>query len=101
MFVSNHQPVGIAIKRNPDIGAPGKHLVAHLFGGESAAFAIDVEPVWSDAEREHFGTQFPEHRWGHLIGSTECAIDDDSEPVKPQAARKALLDELDITTAGV
>ncbi len=101
MLVGNDQPIGVAVERDPDIGAPRQHLATHLLGHQRPAFAVDVEPVRRHPEREDFGAQFPEYRRRHLVAGAVSAIDDDAQAVEPQPAREALLDELDVAAAGV
>ena len=85
-LVGDDQPVGVAIERDADIGAPRQHLAPHLLGRQGAAIAVDVEPVGRDADREHLGAEFPEHGRRNLVGGAVRAIDDDPQPVEPQAA---------------
>ena len=47
-LVGDDQPVGVAVERDADIGAPRQHLPPHLLRRERAAFAVDVEPVRRD-----------------------------------------------------
>ncbi len=101
VFVGHDQPVGVAIERDPDIGAPRQHLPAHLLGRQRTAFAVDVEPVRRHRDREHLGAEFPEHGRGDLVGRAVRAIDDHAQPVEPQPFGKALLDELDIAAGRI
>ena len=78
-LVGDDQPVGIAVERDADIGAPRQHLAPHLFGRQRAAFAVDVEAVGRDAEREDLGAELPEHGRGDLVGGAVRAIDDDAQ----------------------
>ena len=100
-LVGDDQSVGIAIERNPDIRAPRQNLAPHLFGRQRTAFAVYVEAVGRDAEREDFGAELPEYRRGDLVAGAVCAIDDDAQPVQPQSAGKALFDEFDIAAARI
>ncbi len=100
-LVGDDQPVGVAVERDADVGAPRQHLAPHVFRRQRAAFAVDVEAVGRDRDREHLGAQFPEHGRRDLVGGAMRAIDDDAQPVEPQPFRKALLDELDVAAGRV
>src|SRR6185369_7663153 len=82
-------------------GAPREHLTPHLLGRERAAFAVDVQPVRRDRDREHLGAKLPEHGRGNLVGGAIRTIDDNPQPVEPEPFREALLDEFDIAAAGI
>ena len=100
-FVSDDQPVGIAVEGDPDIGAACQHLAPHLLGRQGSALAVDIETIGRHPEREHLGTEFPEYRRCDLIRGAVRAIDNDAQPVEPQPARKALLDEFDVAAARI
>jgi len=100
-LVGDDQSVGIAIEGNPDIRPPRQNLAPHLFGRQRTAFAVYVEAVGRDAEREDLGAELPEYRRGDLVAGAVCAIDDDAHPVQPQSAGKALFDEFDIAAARI
>ena len=96
LLVDDHDPVGVAVERDADVGA---HL-AHL-GGESgrrgrADLAVDVEAVGLDADRDHLGAEFPQRLRRDLVGGAVGAIDDDAHAVERQVARQRALGELDV-----
>ncbi len=70
-------------------------------GASAPQSRLMLSPSGDTPMREHLGAKFPEHRRGDLVGGAVRAIDDDAQPVEPQPARKALLDELDVAAAGV
>ena len=100
-LVGDDQPVGVAVESDADIGAPRQHLLPHLLGREGAAFAVDVQPVRRDRDREHLGAELPQHGRRNLVGGAMRAVDDDPQPIQPQPFREALLHELDIAAAGI
>ena len=100
-FVGDQNPVGIAVERDPDIGAVFAHHAAHRAGIGTAAILVDVETVGLDAVGHDIGAEFPQRRRRDLVGGAVCAIDNDLQTVEAQAAREGVLDELDIAAFGV
>ena len=101
LLVHQDQPVGVAVQRDAEVGAIGEHFALEHRRSGGAAAAVDVDAVGLDADRDDFGAQFPQDLGRHLVGGAMGAIDDDLQPVEPQAAREGVLDELDIAAAGV
>ena len=68
--------------------------------GRSAA-VVDVGAVGRDAERDHFGAQFPQRLGRDVVGGAIGAIDRDLEAVEPQMIGKGRLGEMDIAAARI
>ncbi len=59
-LVGDEHAVAVAVERDADVGAHFLHFLAKRRGLGRAAFAIDVEAVGLDPERDHLGAQFPQ-----------------------------------------
>src|SRR5436190_20466922 len=73
-LVDDEHAVAITVERDADIRAHFLHLAAKRGGLGRAAFAIDVEAVGVDPERDHLGPQFPQCLRCNLVGRTIGAI---------------------------
>ncbi len=100
-LVADHQPVGVAVERDADVGAILAHRLGHGLGMGGAALVVDVGPVGRHPDRDHLGAQLVERGGGHLVGGPVGAIDHHPQSVQGQAAREAGLDDLDIAGLGV
>ena len=95
-LVGDHHAIGVAVERDPDVGAHLPHLAAERIRLGGAAILVDVEAVGIDADREHLGAEFPQ-RVGHdAIGRAVGAIDDDAQAVERDVARQGPLGEFDV-----
>src|SRR3546814_4305047 len=75
LLIHDDQPVGIAVKRNPNI-RPGRHYRFLAGGGcRRTATIIDVQAIGADTDSHNFRTQLPEHRRGDLKSSATSEID--------------------------
>ena len=74
LFIDDHDAVGIAVERDPDIGAHLAHLGGQRCGVGRTAILVDVEAVRIDAERDHLRAQFPQCFRRHLVGRAVRAI---------------------------
>ena len=59
VLVANDEAVGVAVKRNADIGFFRPHRVGQKARIGRATALIDVEPVRRHANGDNFGPQFP------------------------------------------
>ena len=101
LLVDGNEAIAIPIERDADVGAMFNNLLAEEFRMGRATLFIDVEAVRLNAKRHHFRAQFPKHRRRHAIGRAMGAIDDDLQPVEPQAARQCAFDEFDVTAGRI
>ncbi len=96
LLVADHQPVGVAVDRDADVGAVLAHGRAD--GGRigGAALVVDVEAVRIDANRDHLRAELVQRRRGHLVGRAVGAIDGDPEAIERQVLREGGLGDLDV-----
>ena len=97
VLVGDHHAVGIAVERDPDVGAHLAHLAAERLRLGGAAILVDVEAIGIDADREHLGAQFPQRGRNDSIGCAVGAIDDDPQPVEREVARQGTFGEFDVS----
>src|SRR5690606_7584902 len=100
-FIADNQPVGIAVKRKAKIGTVLDHAFLQDADGGRAAVFVDVGAVGGNADGNHLGAQFVQDARGDLVGRAVGAIDDDLQPLEPQAFGEGVLDVFDIPAAGV
>ena len=100
-FVDDDQPVGVAIQGNADIRAAGDHGFLDQVEVGGAAPVVDVATVGIDADRDHFGAQFPEGRRGDLVGGAMGAIERDLQPVEPDIVGQRAFHCVDIAATGI
>ena len=100
-LVAKHHAVGVAIKRDADIRAMSQDRLAQGFGVLGTTMVIDVDAGRLDAQCDHFGAQFPQDAGRGLVGRAVGAIDDDFQPVQPQASGEGVLHRLDVASARV
>ena len=100
-LIHQHQPVGIAIQRDAEIGAPFPHRGRQQLRRGGANALVDVEPIRLNAQLDHLGAQFEQHGGRHAIGGAMRAIDDDAQLFQCLPAREALLRRLDIAASGI
>ena len=60
LLVNDNDAVAVAIKRNADIGAHLAHFAAQRVGRRRTAFAVDVEAVGLDSDRDDISAELPE-----------------------------------------
>ena len=60
-----------------------------------------LNPSGADADRDHRRAELPQDRRRDAVGGAVRAIDDDLQPIQPQAAREGRLGRLDIAAGGV
>ena len=96
VLVGQDHPVGVAVQGDAQIGTARSHGRLHAFGMGGAAFVVDVGTVGVDADGDHLGAQLPQNLGRNLVGGAVGAIDDDLQPVQPQAPREGVLDEFDV-----
>ena len=85
-LVDDDDAVGVAVKRNADIGAHFAHLVRDRREVGRAAFLVDVEPIRIDADGNHVCAQFPKRSRRHLVGCAIGAIDHDAQAGQVESA---------------
>ena len=95
-LVGDHHAVGVAVERDPDVGAHLAHLAAERLRLGGAAILVDVEAVGIDPDREHLGAEFPQRVGNDAIGRAVGAIDDDAQAVERDVARQGPLGEFDV-----
>ena len=52
VFIRHHDPVGVAVQRDAEIGAALAHLALHRFRLGRTAIVVDVEAVGLNAHRD-------------------------------------------------
>ncbi len=100
-LVADHQPVGVAIERDADIGAVVAHGLGHGGRMGRAALLVDVGAVRADANLDHLGPEFVEGGGRDLVGGAVGAIDHHPEARQAHLAREGGLDDLDVARLGV
>ena len=95
-LVGNHHAVGIAVERDPDVGAHLQHLADERLRRRRAAILVDVEAVGLDADRDHLGAELPQRGGNDPIGRAVGAIDDDAQAVEREVARQRTFGEFDV-----
>ena len=88
--------VGVAVERDADVGAHLRDLGAERLRRGRAAFAVDVEAVGLDPDRDHVGAELPQRLRHHPVGGAVGAIDHDAQPVETERARQRALGEFDV-----
>ena len=101
VLVANDEAVGIAIKRNADIGFFRPYRVGQKASIGRTAALVYVEPVRCHADGDNFGPQFPKRGRGDLIGGTISTIDHQLDAIKREMARKGALGKFDIARLAV
>ena len=96
LLVDEHDPVGVAVERDADVGADLADLGGERLGRGRADVAVDVEAVRLDADGDDLGTELPQDRRRHLVGGAVGAVDDDAQPREREVAADRALDVFDI-----
>ena len=96
LLVDDNDAVGVAIKRNADIGAHLAHFAAQRIRRRRAAFAIDIEAVGLDADRDDIGTELPERIRRHPVAGAIGAIDHHPQAFEREIARQRALGKFDV-----
>ena len=101
VFVGDHQPVGVAVERDADIGALRTTSRCIAMGAMAPQSRLMLSPSGFTPSGMTSAPSSHNTRRGDLVGGAIGAIDHDLEPVEAQPARKAVLDEFDIAAAGI
>ena len=96
LLVGDDDAVGVAVERDADVGAHLAHLAAQSVGKGRAAFAVDVEAVRLDADRNDVGAELPKRFRRDAIGRAVGAVDDDAQTFERKVARQGALGEFDV-----
>ncbi len=88
--------IGIAIKRDADVGAVRDYGALAGPGRRGAAVGVDVEAVRRNPDRDHLGAKLPQHLRCDAIGGAVGAIEHDPQTAEAQMARERRLGELHI-----
>ena len=100
-LVDDHQPVGVAIERDADVGAARDHRLLQQLRLGRAAVLVDVEAVGGDPDRNHFGAKLPQGFGRDMVGGAVGAIEHDLEAVEAQMLGEGRLGEVDIAAARI
>ena len=79
VLVHDHDAVGVAVKRDADIGAHFMNLFRQAHGMGRAAFGVDVEAIGLVVDGDDFRTQFPQRGGRHLVTGAIGAVDHDAQ----------------------
>ena len=96
LLVDDNDAVGVAVERNADVGAHLAYLAAQRVGRRRTAFAVDVEAVGLDADRNDIGAELPERIRRDPVAGAVGAIDHDAQTFKREIARQRALGEFDV-----
>ena len=95
-LVHDHDAIAVTVERNADIRPHLAHLLRAGLRRGRAAFMVDVESIRIDADRYHFGAQFPQRHGRDFVGRAVCAIDHNAQACKRLIARQRPFGEFDI-----
>ena len=96
LLIGDNDAIGVAVEGNADVGAHFTHFAAQRVGCRRTAFAVDIEAVGLDADRDDVGAQFPERVRCHPVTSAVSAIDHDAQAFEREVARQRSLGEFNV-----
>ena len=99
--VDHHQPVAVAVEREPYVGVMLDHRRLQILGMRGADVCVDIQAIGLVADRDHLRSQLMKDGWSDVIRRAVSTIHHHLQPLEVELVREGALAEFDVAPGRV